>query len=203
MTALSPRFASVLAVAIAMTLGCNWTGKPQLEDPPLNAERVRVYGDFLDIFSSLHFRRIANQTAPFAPSDLPQGSPCVHGMVLENQSSARRVLHRFGPEIISGRDLILVDPIEQARILEQKEIEGKSHGDKSQEELIKMTERVASDYGFLALSEIVFDQTHRFAVLKYLYFCGSRCKQGGTLVMEKVGSSWTASTRRPCTTIIN
>ena len=203
MTALSQRFALVFMLAIAMTLGCNSKAQPQLADTSLDAEQVRVYRDFLDIFSALHFRRLANQTAPFAPTDLPPGSPCVDGIVLQDQSSARRILHRFNADILKGRDLLLVDPIEQARILEQKEGEAKSHDDKSKEELLKITESIASDYGFLALSEIVFDRTQKFAVLKYLYFCGPRCKHGGTLVMEKVGSSWTANTRRPCTTIIN
>lgn len=193
----------VFPLAIAMTPGCNSKAQPQLADAPLDAEQVRVYRDFLDIFSALHFRRLANQTAPFVPADLPPGSPCVDGIVLQDQSSARRILHRFSADILNGRDLQLVDPIEQARILEQKEAEAKSHGEKSKEELVKITERIASDYGFLALSEIAFDQTKKFAVLKYLYFCGSRCKHGGTLVMEKVGSSWTANTRKPCTTVIH
>ena len=170
-------------------------------ETPLTSEKLKVYGDFLDAFSSLHFSRLANQTAPFLPADLPQGSACAQGIDLEDQSNARGPLHRFGPEITKGRELFLVDPSEQAKLLQTTEVALKR--DTTKENTAKLAETLASDYGFVALSEIIFDKSHHFAVLKYLYFCGSHCKHGGTLVMEKVGSSWTAKTRRPCTMIVN
>ena len=164
---------------------------------------MQVYGDFLDASSALHFKRLANQTAPFVPSDLPEGSFCVQGLELEDQFSAQKVRHRFGVEITKGRDLLLVDPIEQAKSLQQREATLKNKSGGSKEELAKISESVASDYGFLVLTEIVFDKSRRFAVLKYLYFCGTHCDYGATFVMEKVGTSWTEKTRRPCTQIIN
>src|SRR5579862_315313 len=113
--------AVVCVLATTVALGCHSKAKPQMATTPLDAERLRVYSDFLDTFSALHFKRLANQTAPFAPSDLPQGSPCVDGVELEDQSDARKVLHRFGEEIIGGRDLILVNADKQTRLLVQKE----------------------------------------------------------------------------------
>ena len=54
-----------------------------------------------------------------------------------------------------------------------------------------------ADLGVLALSEIAFDETHHFAVMRYAFICGSHCNSGAILVLEKVGSRWTATTRAP------
>jgi hypothetical protein len=196
--ALSP----LCILVVSIIAGCRASAKPELSIATLSAEKLEVYGDFLDTFSSLHFGRLANQTAPLILSDVPQGSPCIEGIDLEDQEEARRILHRIAPGITEGRNLILVDPIEQARILEQKESES-VRSDASKEDKLKTVENISSQYGFLTLSEIAFDKKHQFAVVKYLYFCGSHCKHGGTLVMEKVGTSWSAKTRRPCTMIVN
>ena len=59
------------------------------------------------------------------------------------------------------------------------------------------------DPGVLALSEIVFDESHRFAVLKSVFLCGTHCSAATILVMEKVGSGWTGTTRRPCSFAVN
>ena len=177
--------------ALVTTLGCRSKDQPHVSAFPLTPEQVRVYSDFSDEFSALHFGRLANQTAPFVPSDLPDESACVQGLDLEGQAKARKVLHRFTVQITNGRNLLLVDPNEQAVILEQKEAVLNSKADTTKEDTAKIGGSIASDYGFLALSEIIFDKKHQFAVLKYWYFCGYHCKPGGTLLMEKVESSWT------------
>lgn len=203
---LGKSFLSFIVVYTAFTtmgIGCRSKSEPQLAALPLSAEQIQVYRNFLEAFSSLRFRRLANQTAPFLQADLPEGSPCVQGIDLEDQSSARKELHRFGPEITNQEDIILVDPVEQARLLEEKESELTIPSNATKEDKLKITEKLAFEYGFLGLSEIVFDKKHQFAVLKYVYFCGTHCKHGGTLVLEKVGSSWSAKTRRPCTLLIN
>jgi hypothetical protein len=99
-----PILCFILACSLAstMTLGCKSEVETQLTTVPLSGEQLQVYGDFLDIFSSRHFRRLADQTAPFLSSDLPQGSPCIQGIELENPSVERRVLHQFGSEITHG-----------------------------------------------------------------------------------------------------
>jgi len=197
----SLRLGLILVIPVLALLGCSFGAKPRVTAIPLDAEQLQVYGDFLDTFSALHFKRLANQTAPFKPSDLPES--CAEGIALENQADAGRILHRFDPQVTKDRDLILVDPVDQATMLQRKESEARLNGDNSNEGRLKITEKISSESGFLVLTEIVFDKKHQFAVLKYLYFCGSHCKHGGTLVMEKVESSWTAKTRRPCTMIVN
>src|SRR6202035_3765547 len=131
-------FTLMCALASSMALGCRSSAKPQLATSPLSAEQLQVYSDFLETFSALHFRRLANQTVPFVPSDLPQGSPCVQGIDLEGQSDAWKVLHRFGAEITNGKDLILVDPVEQAKLLEQKESEGATQANATKENKLKV-----------------------------------------------------------------
>lgn len=193
----------LLAVTQIYLMGCRSSAQTKVELSTLSSEQLQVYGDFLDEFSALHFKRLANRTAPLTSDDLPEGSACIRGLSLENQSRGGKALHQFDSEISKGRDINLVDPIAQAKTLQQMDEERSAQNAQSTGKSGKSTDIIASEYGFLALSEIVFDKNHQFAVLKYMYFCGARCKQGSTLVMEKVGTSWTAKTRRPCTMIIN
>ena len=55
---------------------------------------------------------------------------------------------------------------------------------------------------FLVLSEVAFDKTHQYAVLNYVFVCGTQCKTSQTFVMERVGAQWKVK-GRPCTMTVN
>ncbi len=42
----------------------------------------------------------------------------------------------------------------------------------------------------LTLSEIAFDPAHRYAALRYTFWCGRLCGEGMTLVFEKANGTW-------------
>ena len=65
-----------------------------------------------------------------------------------------------------------------------------------------VTSGMKGDPGILALSEITFDQSHHFAVLKYAFPCDSLCNSAAILVLEEVGSV-TTQNRRPCSFAMN
>ena len=46
-------------------------------------------------------------------------------------------------------------------------------------------------------------EMHHFAVLKYVFLCGSRCNSAAILVLEKVDPQWTTQNRRPCSFAMN
>jgi hypothetical protein len=125
----------------------------------------------------------------------PEGRPCLAGIELENSSGALKTAHAFGPEITKGRKLNFVDPLEQTKLLKQR--------DTALANQPKQTAQSGNDLNFLIFSEIAFDTKHEFAVVKYLLVCGEHCDSGGTLVMEKVDGRWTTSSRRACTTFVN
>src|ERR1700736_3191089 len=139
-------------LAIVFVLGCHSQEKVEISNSPLTVEQLQVYSSFLDSFSTLHFTHLANRTGRLDLSDVPEGSACLQGIEFENLPESRRMLHSFGPEITKGRNLKLVDPLEQAKIL-RGETDSASQKEKSNQR----TTEVTSESGFVALSEIAFD----------------------------------------------
>jgi hypothetical protein len=181
-------------VLLILVSGCRAQDRPVLSSSPLGEEQLSVYRGFLDKFSILHFGNLSNVTVPFDFKGFPDSRPCLNGIELENVSASLRTAHRFEPEIIEGRELRLVNPLEQSKLLQQR---AGSPGNQKKE-LPNDNQKTRPDLSFLVLSEIVFDTKHQLALLKYLVVCGPHCVHGATLIMEKVDGNWTANSRRPC-----
>src|ERR1700719_389270 len=145
--------------AVVFVSGCKAQEKPSLSSSPLNQEQLSVYRGFLDKFSVLHFKNLSSVTVPFDFKGFPNSRPCLNGIELEGLSTSLRTAHRFGTEITEGRELKLVDPLAQVKLLQQQESP-------------KVKEKSEPDSSFLTLSEVIFDTKHQFAILKYMVFCG-------------------------------
>lgn len=176
-------------------VACTGQTKLALSSSPLTDEQLNVYGGFLDKFVGLHIKNLSSFTMPLDFNGFPKGRPCLSGMELENSPDVLNTSHTFGPEITKGRELNLVDPVEQTELLKQRDMASANQP--------KRAGQSGDDLNFLILSEIAFDTTHRFAVVKYLRVCGEHCDSGATLVMEKVDGHWTTSSRRPCAMFVN
>jgi hypothetical protein len=181
-------------VLLVLALVCGAQSKP-VHSPPLTEEQLSVYRGFLDKFGSLHIKNLSQVTLPLDFNGFPQGRPCLTGIELENSSDALKTAHVFGPEITKGREIKLVDPLEQTKLLKQRDTASANQP--------KQVAQTGDDLNFLIFSEIAFDMKHRFAVVKYLLVCGEHCDSGATLVMEKVDGRWTTSSRRPCAQFVN
>ena len=179
------RTVPMFLLAVVLVSGLRAGDKPVLSRTPLNEEQLSVYRGFLDKFSVLHFKNLSSVTIPFDFKGFPESRPCLNGIELENVSASLRTAHKFGLEITEGRELKLVSPVEQSKVLQQKP-----------------TNENAPNESFLVFSEIVFDTKHQLAVLKYLVVCGRHCVHGATLIMEKVDGRWTANPRRPCASFL-
>jgi hypothetical protein len=164
--------------------------RAQSDNSRLTLEQLQVYGDFIESMSKAHFSLLSNRTFPLDLTNLPKDSTCLHDIDLESSEAARKGAHPLGPEVLRGKAIRLVGQGEESVIMRQRD----AGGTNSRRDSSGMME----DLGILALSEIVFDKTHHFAVVKYVFICGSRCNSGAILVLEKVGSSWSSATRRPC-----
>jgi len=178
--------ASILVLAVATGLVAQ--AKPIYSSASLTEDQLSVYRGFLEKFDALHIKNLSKITLPLDFNGFPEGRPCLSGIELEASPDALKSAHVFGPEITKGRDLRLVDPLEQTKLLEERAKQSGSAG---------------NDLNFLIFSEIAFDKTHRYAVLKYLLICGKHCDSGATLVMEKTDGHWTTSSRRPCAMFVN
>jgi len=179
--------ASILALATAV-MDTPAQTKPVYSSPPLTEEQLSVYRGFLEKFDALHIKNLSKITLPLDFKGFPEGRPCLSGIELEGSPDALKSAHAFGPSITKEKGLNLVDPLEQTRLLEER---------------ARQSGQTGNDLDFLIFSEIAFDKTHQYAVLKYLLICGKHCDSGATLIMEKIGGHWTASSRRPCATFLN
>jgi hypothetical protein len=153
--------------------------------------------NLLNSLPTVQVKSLATQTSPFEISDIPKGSVCLQGIEFKNLSQSSQTVHSFDAEITKGIALKLVGPTEQAAMLQQKDLA--SPKQKPAEDSAKGS----SESGLLIVSEIAFDKKHQFAVLHYVFFCGSQCKYEITRVLEKVGGEWTTPARRVCKVSIN
>lgn len=166
---------------------------------PLTSEQLQVYGDFVESFSKTNFKFLSNKTFPLDLSSVGENAACLQGLQLEGADESRSTVHSLSPEVLRGHSIHLVGEQEESAILKQRDADAAAHGGNSTKDASGM----AKDPGVLALSEIAFDKSHHFAVLKYVFLCGSHCNSGAVLVLEKVGSRWTGTTRRPCSFAVN
>ena len=184
------RAGGVLASAIAaliLALACEAQTKPVLSRLPLTEEQLNVYRGWLDgLQPPLHIKNIANLTVPFDFKGFPEGRPCLKGIELENLSEALLSTHEFGPEILKGRELNLVDRHRQLQLFQKRDA-GSANQPK---QATQNATEAKDDVNFVIFSEIAFDTKHQFAVLKFILVCGEHCDTGATRVMEKVGGRW-------------
>jgi hypothetical protein len=177
-------------------LACGAQSNSVYSGAHVTVEQLTVYRGFLDKFSApLHIKNLSKITLPLDFNGFPEGRPCLAGIELEKRSDTEKTTRGFGSEITSGRELILVDPVEQTKLLKQR------HGASSNQP--NQAAQNESDLNFLIFSGVVFDTKHKCAVVKYLLVCGEHCNSGATLVMEKIDGRWTTSSRRPCALFVN
>jgi hypothetical protein len=190
------RLHKILAVGVVLfCLPC--AGMPQTSRAPLTSDQLQVYGDFIG--SSANFKYLSNKTFPLDLSSLAKDAPCLQGFQLEVSDESTKAAHSIGSQVLRGRSIQLVGEQEESKILRQRDADVAAHGVDSTMDASGMVK----DPGVLALSEIAFDKNHHFAVLKYVFLCGSHCNSGAVVVLEKVGSRWTGTTRRPCSFAVN
>jgi len=167
----------------------------QYKTAQLTSEQLQVYGDFLESFSKMNFKFLSNRTFPLDPSRVGKDAACLKGLQIEAEKAGSTV-HVLGPGVLRGRSVRLIDGREESAILKERDEKTSANGADS-------TNDKAIDPGVLAISEIVFDNSHHFALLKYVFLCGSHCNSGAILILEKVGSQWIGTTRRPCSFVLN
>jgi hypothetical protein len=126
-------------------------------------------------------------------SGIPKDAACLQGLDLESPSGSATDLHVLGPDVLGGRSIRLLSPDEESATQKERDTNAAANGGQKRGDTTLLT----NDPGILALSEVVFDKSHRFAIVKYVFLCGSRCNSGAILVLEKEGSTWVPK-RRPC-----
>jgi hypothetical protein len=135
----------------------------------MTTEELKLYGDFLDSFLGTHgeFSRasLSERTVALILSPADKDG-CLQGITFKISRAANQ--HQFPASIANGRPVYLVDP-------------NKSNTTDLQT-------------GLLSLSEIGFDNDHRFAVFTFELvrsgISGGMYMEGGTLVFRKTNGKW-------------
>lgn len=157
----------------------------------LTEEQRAVYGAFLDAISSAGFRNLTSTTILFDSSELGAENPCLRRIPDANFSSASSV-HVVDSGLVKGRNMRIVLPQQQYAL--------KESGDRVRAQTTDPQTLTAN--GFLQLSEVSFDKTHRFALVKYNFVCGVHCLTSQVYLMEKTDNQWRIN-GRPCTMVAN
>lgn len=159
----------------------------------LTPEQVQVYADFIDSFSQTGFRVLLNRTFSLSLSVVAKDAACLQGVHLETVGKSGEGGHLLGPEVLRNHSIRIIREQDESAALKQQDTSSATRGTDSG----RNGSGTPRDPGILALSEIIFDPTHQFAVIKYVFLCGPHCNSGAILVLEKVGDRWSAK-RRPC-----
>jgi hypothetical protein len=197
---LIPSVKLLLGIGLAnFALYETWASASQPDKTPLTSEQLQVYGDFIESLSKMNFKFLSNRTYPLDLSSLSKDAPCLQGIQFEDTAGPFKAVHSLDAEVLRRNSLHIVGEREESAILKRRDADSAVHATDSAKDTSGMTK----DPGVLTFSEIVFDKSHHFAVLKYVFLCGSHCNSGAILVFEKVGSKWTGSTRHPCNFVLN
>lgn len=190
-------FILAIIVLLAVPMGSSPTKKPVVSKSPLDAERLQIYGKYLDAYLEPDKAPInmANKTFPLNFSGPTEGGDCLKGIELQDLAEVAETVHLLGLDISKGRAIRIVDPRHDHVIKDPGD--AIKNGESVENAVI---EGYAS--GLLSLSEIAFDKSHRFAVFKYSFICGRLCGQGGTVVFEKKDDEW-EDAHRPCSSWIS
>jgi hypothetical protein len=167
--------------------------QPRFVKAPLTADQQQVYADFIEsMSSSKRFRIVSATTYPFDISVLDKNAPCLKDLKLQDPKNAQKTIHLLDPDILRKNPVRLVNADEEAGILRRKDAEAAAHPNAKEASIDDV------DPGVLELSEIVFDKSRHFAVLKFVYRAGSHSNIADILVLEKLDSHWVGTARRPC-----
>jgi hypothetical protein len=166
----------------------------------LTDDEIAVYRAFLAAYSNGSAARlnVGNRTTPFKLSEGDRAGGCLKGVVLQDVASAQSVSRALDAEIVVGTKAALVDPEEQSSAVKANDPSIKIRRGETVDDAVA----AAFASGLLQLSNIVFDQLHRYAVLRFSFSCGMLCGHGGTVVFQKSNGRWKATNRR-CTSWIS
>jgi hypothetical protein len=188
---LQTRSATALLVVLLVLIGGTahtQTPKPEkLSSDPISAEKIAIYRDFLSHYEEQgqlsNLLGMQPVTVPFKV-EKPFGSDrsaygsgmCLHDIALEPASQA---VHRLPPDILA-----FAEPDSVLRRIKAS---------KTLKHLSGLQKGTGTDGYVLTtftLSEIVFDATHRYAVLQFSANCHCIGGQGGIVLYKRIRGRW-------------
>jgi hypothetical protein len=164
---------------------------------PLSADEIAIYPSLLRHYvpqasASLN---VSARTYPLDPSsqmNRMSENDCLKGIKLENLNEVSHSFHDLTPDVLSGKNMRLVDPKRQGTIVRNNDPDKGMRAGKSVDGAVAD----AFSTGLFSMSEIAFDKERRYAIVSYRFWCGPLCGNGSTMVFQKFGEEWRRADRK-------
>jgi len=194
---------SVLLVSLALTLIVpvqNDVSQPSVSKDPLADEQVAVYRAVLQDYlkDSKDSLNLADKTEVIEGAWTSFDGTCPKNHDREVTQSSGPMVHRFSPETVLDKRVVIVDASEQQKKIDRSDPQNlvkraiDDHVSVSHTELNDSIKQAFKN-GVFTLSEIIFDKKHQRALVSYGFVCGSLCGNGNTLILTKARSNWRVS----------
>jgi hypothetical protein len=177
-----------LGVLLATAFAAATDDKPNLSKSPMTSDQIEVYRAFLTSYTngskSPHLN-LAKRTSALELSDEKGEGGCLKGIDLDGGAHPEAVIHEFDSKIPLRENITLVDTDEQGRVIKKNDPDRRGQGTPVNQAIDR-----AFASGLLTLSEVAFDKTRQYAVMKFSFVCGGLCGHGSTVVFQKRHGQW-------------
>src|ERR1051326_9017844 len=179
----------ILGALLVTSYGATAEDKPTLSQSSMSADQIDVYRAFLSSYAngskSPHLNLAKRTDALKLPDEKGEGG-CLKGIDLDVSAHPDTVIHEFDPKLSLRENITLVDVDEQGRVIREND------PDRTMRQGTPVNQAVDRAFasGLLTLSEVAFDKTHQYAVMKFSFRCGGLCGQGATPVFQKRQGQW-------------
>lgn len=189
---------SVITVTFSLPPTCWSEDKPFKSTAPLSADAIAVYKAVLQQYArkEIETLNVSATTFPLDPASPMTGlsrDQCLQGIELDDLSTVSRYFHDLTPDVLPGNNMKLVDSDKQTKLIQKNDPAKPMRIGES----VHSAVRSAFVTGLFAMSEIAFDKGHRYAAVRYSFWCGGLCGHGSTLILEKIDGRW-KKTNRNC-----
>jgi hypothetical protein len=175
--------------------------KPKVNPDPLTDKQIAVYRVVVQHYlgDSKDSLNLSISTEPIKASWVPFNGSCPND---SQEDAPQPVIHHFSQATIFDKRLVVVDPGEQQKKIDQGDPQillkkAIDEGGVASEDELKKSVKRAVENGLFSLSEIVFDKKHQRALVAYSFVCGSLCGNGNTLILRLSDGKWRIS--KTCT----
>jgi hypothetical protein len=185
----------ILGVLLATAFTTATDHKPALAKSPMTSDQIQVYRAFLSSYTngskSPHLN-LAKRTSALDLSSEEGKDACLRRIHLDGGAHSESVTHEFDPNTSLEENITLVDTDEQGRVIKENDPSRTMRQDTPVNQAVDR----AFSSGLLTLSEVAFDKSHQYAVMKFSFVCGGLCGHRTTVVFEKQNGEWKESKRQ-------
>ena len=157
---------------------------------PLDADEISIYKAVIQQWNSNSpaALNVSNRTFPLGAtfSSETEECGCWVGLPAESLLRASHFFHILTEDDLPKGGVRLVYPTTQNAVVAQSDPDTTIPGGRSVEDAVNN----AVAKGLFSMSEIVFDEEHRHALVSYAFHCGALCGSGATWLYEKVNGNW-------------